>query len=208
LGRVARRQWRHGGGPGGNTPGNKPAVTVQSLSSPEKMTSGDDTLIQLTSIDGNAVAGVKVVLNDKDVTDQFKKAPNGNASLGLLTGLAQGENTIEVRDAADASKVRGSLKLTAYPVQGPILYAPQEGSFHCQTDTFNIYPGGPTLTAGPNTDANCAAPTRIDWVYHDATKTAPPSGRSTTRPTRRPRSRRRRCSTARACPTSCGSKPA
>jgi hypothetical protein len=82
----------------------------------------------------------------------------------------QGENTIEVRDAADASKVRGSLKLTAYPVQGPILYAPQEGSFHCQTDTFNIYPGGPTLTAGPNTDANCAAPTRIDWVYHDATK--------------------------------------
>jgi hypothetical protein len=160
----------NGNGGGGTTPGDKPAVTVQSLSSPEKMTSGDDTLVQLTASDGAAVSGVKVALNGVDVTGQFQKAASGNASLGLLRGLVQGENTIEVRDAADASKLRGSLKLTAYPVQGPILYAPQEGSFHCQTDTFNVYPGGPTLTAGPNTDPNCAAPTRIDWVYHDATK--------------------------------------
>ncbi|MCZ7009862.1 DUF6351 family protein, partial [Salmonella enterica] len=75
-----------------------------------------------------------------------------------------------VTDAAADAKVRGSLTLTAYPIQGPILYAPQEGSFHCQTDTFAVYPGGPTLTSGPNTDPNCAAPTRFDWVYHDATK--------------------------------------
>jgi hypothetical protein len=161
-----------GGGGGGASGGNAngPSVTVQSLSSPEKMTSGNDTLVQLTSADGTAVSGVKVMLNGADVTGQFQKASSGNASLGLLTGLAQGDNTIEVRDASDASKLRGSLKLTAYPIQGPILYAPQEGSFHCQTDTFNVYPGGPTLTAGPNTDANCAAPTRVDWVYHDATK--------------------------------------
>lgn len=159
-----------GGGGGGGASNSGPTVTVESLSSPEKMTSGNDTLIQLTGTDGAALTGVKVVLNNADVTDQFQKATTGNASIGLLTGLAQGENTIEVRDASDASKVRGSLKLTAYPIQGPILYAPQEGSFHCQTDTFNVYPGGPTLTAGPNTDPNCVAPTRVDWVYHDATK--------------------------------------
>jgi hypothetical protein len=53
----------NGNGGGGTTPGDKPAVTVQSLSSPEKMTSGDDTLVQLTASDGGAVSGVKVALN-------------------------------------------------------------------------------------------------------------------------------------------------
>jgi hypothetical protein len=147
-----------------------PTVTVKSLSSPENMSSGDDTLVQLSSADNTAVTGVKVLLNKTDVTARFQKAASGNASIGLLSGLVQGDNTIEVRDASDDSKLRGSLKLTAYPIQGPILYAPQEGSFHCQTDTFAVYPGGPNLTSGPNTDPNCAAPTRVDWVYHDATK--------------------------------------
>ncbi|QHI98015.1 hypothetical protein GT347_08405 [Xylophilus rhododendri] len=154
----------------GSGPVTPPAITVQSLSSPEKMTSGSDTLVQLTSADGAAVAGVKVRLNGADVTAQFQKAASGNASLALLTGLQQGDNTIEVRDASDDTKVRGSLKLTAYPVQGPILYAPQEGNLHCQTDAFTVYPGGPTLTSAPNTDPNCAAPTRVDWVYHDKTR--------------------------------------
>lgn len=155
----------------GNGNGNAgAAIKVQSLSSPEKMASGNDTLIQLTAADDGPLGGVKVTLNNVDVTEQFKKSESGRASIGLLTGLVQGENTIEVRDPGNASALRGSLKLTAYPIQGPILYAPQEGSFHCQTDTFTVYPGGPTLTAGPTTDVNCAAPTRVDWVYHDATK--------------------------------------
>ena len=155
---------------GGSGGASASTVQVRSLSSPEKMTSGSDTLIQLTGADGSAISGVKVSLNKVDVTSRFQKAAVGNALLGLLTGLVQGENTIEVRSASNESSVLGSLKLTAYPIQGPILYAPQEGSFHCQTDTFSVYPGGPTLTTGPNTDVNCAAETRIDWVYHDKTK--------------------------------------
>lgn len=158
------------GANGGSGGAGASAVQVQSLSSPEKMTSGSDTLIQLTGADGSAVSGVMVSLNNVDVTGRFQKAAVGNASLGLLTGLVQGENTIEVRSASNESSVLGSLKLTAYPIQGPILYAPQESSFHCQTDTFSVYPGGPTLTTGPNTDVNCAAETRIDWVYHDKTR--------------------------------------
>ncbi len=146
-----------------------PAVAVKSLSSPENMSSGNDTLVQLTTANDTAVSGVKVMLNNTDVTASFQKATAGNASIGLLTGLVQGDNVIEVRDAA-TSNLRGSLKLAAYSIQGPILYAPQEGSFHCQTDTFQVYPGGPMLTAAPNTDPNCAAPTRVDWVYHDASK--------------------------------------
>lgn len=148
----------------------KPAISVKSLSSPEGLVSGDDTLIELTQADGGTIGDAKVKLNDVDVTASFKQDAGRKSMLGLVSGLKQGENKIEVTDAAARAKVRGSLTLTAYPIQGPILYAPQEGSFHCQTDTFAVYPGGPTLTSGPNTDPNCAAPTRVDWVYHDATK--------------------------------------
>jgi hypothetical protein len=161
------------GGNGGGTAGpaaTSPEIRVASLSSPEKMTSGDDTLVQLTSADGNAVTGVKVTLNGADVTSSFRKAGPDNGSMALLTGLAQGENKIQVVDAADTTKVRGSVTLTAYPIQGPILYAPKEADFTCQTNSFRIYPGGPFLTEAANTDPNCAAPTRIDWVYHDKTK--------------------------------------
>ena len=158
---------------GGDSSGSNPPSTevrLQSLSSPEKMTSGDDTLVQVAMADDSPVTGVSIRLNGADVTAKFQKASKGNASLGLLTGLNRGDNLVEINDAGGEGKLRASLKLTAYPVQGPILYAPQEPSFHCQTDTFNIYPGGPTLTSGRNNDPNCAAPTRVDWVYHDTTK--------------------------------------
>ncbi|MDR2156028.1 MAG: DUF6351 family protein [Burkholderiaceae bacterium] len=146
-------------------------MNIQSLSSPEKMTSGDDTLVQVSMEDGGPVTGLAMQLNGVDVSDRFEKSKKDNSVLALLSGLKQGENTIEVRDAAGAGQVRASLTLTAYPIQGPILYAPQEPSFHCQTDTFRVYPNGPLLTEGPNTDPDCAVPTRVDWVYHDSAGT-------------------------------------
>ncbi len=143
-----------------------PVVTVQSLSSQENMTSGDDTLVKIARADGAAVTGMNFFLNNADVTAKFQKMGSSNAMMGLLNGLVQGENVIDVRVGATAL---ASLKLTTYPIQGPILYAPKEGNLHCQTDAFAVYPGGPNLTAAPNTDPNCAAPTRVDWVYHDKT---------------------------------------
>ena len=143
-----------------------PEVMVQSLSSQENMTSGDDTLIKVAMADGTTFTGMNIFLNNADVTAKFQKMSSSNAMMGLITGLIQGENVIEVRSG---SSTVASLKLSTYPVQGPILYAPKESTLRCQTDAFAVYPGGPNLTATPNTDPNCAAPTRVDWVYHDKT---------------------------------------
>jgi hypothetical protein len=143
-----------------------PVVTVQSLSSQENMTSGDDTLIKVARADGATLTGMNIFLNNADVTAKFQKMATSNAMMGLLTGLVQGENLIEVRSGPT---IHSSLKLTTYPIQGPILYAPKESTLRCQTDAFAVYPGGPTLTATANTDLDCAAPTRVDWVYHDKT---------------------------------------
>ena len=144
-------------------------VNLQSLSSPEKMVSGEDTVVQVSMADGSPATGMVLRLNGADVSDQLKPSGNGNALLALLTGLKQGENTVEVSDAGTGA-LRSSLTLTAYPIQGPVLYAPQEETFYCQSHQFTIYPGGPTLSAAPIATQDCAVDTRVDWVYHDKTK--------------------------------------
>lgn len=153
--------------PAGAASSRQAGLTVASLSSPQGMTSGGDSLIQISGADAG---DVRVRLNGNDVTARFSRAPNDNTLLGSVTGLRDGENRIEVLDAADPSVVRASLTLTNYPLQGPILYAPREQPFACETHNFTVYPGGPRLTDTPLTSADCAVPTRVDWVYHDAAK--------------------------------------
>lgn len=153
--------------------GGSPAqasLRVTSVSSPQGMASGGDSLIQVSDAAGGAIDNVVIRLNGRDVSAAFRKAPNSGALLGTVTGMSNGENRIEVLDAADPSVVRASLTLTNYPLQGPILYAPQEQPIACETHNFTIYPGGPKLSDAPVTNADCTVPTRVDWVYHDASK--------------------------------------
>jgi hypothetical protein len=147
------------------------AVQLSSVSSPQGMASAGDTLVKVALAEGGAPEGVLVRLNGQDVTSAFRQAEGESFLLGLLTGLKEGENLIEAVDAANQDKVRGSMKIENYSKQGPILYAPQEQPFVCQTHEFRIWPGGPTLTEAPNNDPSCAVETRVDWVYHDATQT-------------------------------------
>lgn len=161
------------GGSDSDNNGSAPAqasLKVASVSSPQGMASGGDSLIQVSDAAGGTVDNVLVRLNGADVTSAFKKSASGNALLGNLTGMRNGENTIEVLDAANPAQVRASMKLTNYPLQGPILYAPQEQPLACETHNFSIYPGGPRLSPAPLTTPDCAVPTRVDWVYHDASK--------------------------------------
>ena len=56
----------------------------------------------------------------------------------------------------------GVLEVTNYPITGPIISGPHQQPFVCQTDTFKL-PDGSTL--GPPLDANCSAPTKVQYVY-------------------------------------------
>lgn len=152
---------------GGSAPA--PTVTVQSVSSPENLTSGTDTLVRIAAADA-ALPSLVVTLNGTDVTSSFRAAADGRSSLGLLTGLAVGTNTVAVREAGASGRSLGTLSLQTHPLQGPVLYAPQETPLKCTTHLFAVYPGGPRLADAATTDPNCFAPTRIDWVYRDSTR--------------------------------------
>lgn len=153
-----------------SSPTTPAPVTVTSVSSPENLSSGSDSLLRLNAASGAALPDVVVTLNGKDVTSNFQRAPDGKTALGLLTELVIGSNTVVVREAAASGRILGNLAITAHSLQGPVLYAPQAESLHCTTHLFTVYPGGPRLSDAITNDPNCVAPTRTDWVYHDKTR--------------------------------------
>ena len=137
-----------------------PALTL--LSSKAEYVSGGDALIDITvapPADGFAAPTLAIALNGADVTASFKAdATNPLRRRALLTGLVAGANTLNATYGGAAS----TLRLTNYALTGPMLSGPQLTPFICQTQDFAL-PDGSKL--GASTDANCSAPTRVQYLY-------------------------------------------
>jgi hypothetical protein len=140
--------------------GTASKIDIRTLSTHPDRVSGGDVLVEIVPSGGSRSAP-QVTLNGRDVSSAFHSAPPSRGSIGLVTGLRLGTNTLNVAGkswgVADAS-----LDLTNYPITGPIVSGPHINPFVCQTDTFKL-PDGSTL--GPPTDADCSSPTRIQYVY-------------------------------------------
>ena len=161
-------------------------IDLTTLSTRADRVSGGDVLIEIVVPGGTARAVPHdITLNGRDVSSAFHPAP-GSAFIGLVTELAVGRNVLTV--AGKAWGVRdASLELTNYAITGPIISGPHQLPFVCQTDTFRL-PDGSTL--GAATDANCSAPTHVQYVYlpkgakdfkpMPATSAIPPDAASTT----------------------------
>jgi hypothetical protein len=148
-----------------NANANGNSFQVTALSTQPHLVTGGDVLVRVEVPKQFAASAVKVSLNGADITSRFKADAGGQSLTGLVTGLALGENTIE------ASAARGNngggpskrLKVTNYPITGPILSGPHESPFFCQTTQFNLPVTGGNL--GAPIDASCSIATRVDYVY-------------------------------------------
>ena len=121
-------------------------------SAPSRVTGGD----ALVEIVGPATA--KVAVNGADLTSAFAVDPASGHLRGLVKGLKVGANTV----AASAGAAKATLTLTDYPLAGPVFSGPHQQPFACETQAFKL-PDGKTL--GPAQDADCFAPTNVQWVY-------------------------------------------
>ncbi len=63
-------------------------------------------------------ANLEFWLNDKQIAPVLKSS--GDRMEGLVTGLANGANTLEVRHKAYGTL--SSIKLTNYPITGPMFF--------------------------------------------------------------------------------------
>lgn len=130
------------------------AARIRVLSSHNDLVTGGDALVEVS-----APAGVRVTLNGRPVDAAFQRG-SGGALVGVVSGLALGDNILEVsRPGATPAR----LTLTNWPAQGPVISGPHETPFICQTEEFTLAGTGENL--GPALSADCDVPTRVDYVY-------------------------------------------
>src|SRR5690349_6108254 len=158
---------------------------IVTLSSRPDTVSGGDVLVRVDFPAGLRTSDVSVLLNGHSVTSAFRPV-GGHSLMGLVTGLALGENRLIAEDNSDDRDGdgddhgrghghfrAGSLTLTNHPIAGPVFSGPHEEPFFCMTQNFRVPPGTAGLpTLGAALDADCSIATRVDYVYVSTTRNA------------------------------------
>ena len=129
-------------------------LKIEVVSSPFPNTvTGGDALVRLTYPRPLNAENVRVRAASQDVSDAFVAQPDGSL-LGLITGLKEGRTAI-------VAQVRIGLGVAAlivdnHPITGPVFSGPQQQPFFCETTAFGL---------DPAVQPNCAAPTKVSFVY-------------------------------------------
>ncbi len=130
------------------------APVARVLSSDPRRVTGGDALIEIVS----PALGVTVTVGGRNLTGRFARDPASGNLRGVVDGLRDGANAITVT----AGGARANLAVTNHPLMGPLFSGPHQTPFVCETHAFRL-PDGSTL--GRATDANCSAPTNVQYVY-------------------------------------------
>lgn len=120
------------------------SLSIEVLSNRADLVSGGDVLLAVPLPAGLDPTRVKVLVGDRDVTSAF--TPERSRLVGLVDGLALGENVVRVRAGAWA----GERVVINHPNGGPIFSGPQHGPYRCQ----------PTAV-----DEKCNEPARYSYFY-------------------------------------------
>jgi hypothetical protein len=146
---------------------NDDGLRIETLSTKPELVSGGGVLVRVTVPRGLSPALVRVEVDGRDVTSAFRASGNDGSLIGLVTGLANGRNVIDV--SARGREHRGpstQLVVTNHPLSGPVFSGPHQAPFICETSFLGL---------GDALDADCAAPTRVDYFYRStATNTFVP----------------------------------
>lgn len=123
-------------------------VRIDVLSSQPDRISGDDARIRITPLSTGLNADLTVELDGDDVTNRFRD--DGDHLEGVLTGLVEGTNSLTVTGDGDAV----TLRLRAWPRQGPMISGPQTPLLACSPDLADASP-----------DTGCESEVTIDFHH-------------------------------------------
>ncbi|NHZ33916.1 DUF6351 family protein [Massilia rubra] len=156
------------------TPDRKLSLTV--LSSKPHEVSGGDARIAVNAAP-DAPGKMTFLLNGRPIDPPMVAA--GTRMEGVVSGLADGANTLEVRYAADGGRgASAALVLTNHPLNGPIFSGPQQQPFVCRTQESGLgqplvdnqdgvgHPVFDTVGGRPiGHSKSCAIKTQIHYFY-------------------------------------------
>ena len=174
------------GSQSGNTFAQSAAkLEIRTLSSRPEFVSGGDALVEVKAPTGWSLNEIILTLNGKDVTDQLKDASDAQSTAyrsfrGLISGMTVGENTLRVAikpssgsSAKAGMAIQASIKVTNYPITGPILSGPHLKPYECRTVESGL---------GQPLDANCSAAQKIEYFYRASDNTFKPLDQNGPRP--------------------------
>ena len=148
---------------------NDGTFEIKVLSNRADLLSGGNALVEIALPVGIEPSALQVRLENgesggHDVTSIFARRSNGKVQ-GLVSGLPTGPSTlVALIEGRNARTVR--LSLTNYPIGGPSFAGPQVQPWICMTEEAGL---------GPATDAQCNAPSKVEWFYKSTPPAAAPS---------------------------------
>lgn len=135
---------------GAGSPGR---IEISVLSARYDLVSGGDALVEIRASEGAKASELKLSLNGRQLAKPLTLDVGGNTLRGLVTGLDDGTNWLQARGPSGYSV---SQPLVNHPITGPILSGPHMAPYECRTEQSGL---------GAPIDANCSAPTKIEWFY-------------------------------------------
>ncbi len=128
-------------------------LQVKTLSTQADRISGGDVLLQVSPVpDEDALSATR----DGESLPLQRRNADDTAAHWLLSGLAEGENRVELRARIGGVAHAATLVLINHPRSGPVLSGPQQQPFFCRTIEAGL---------GEPLDADCAAPTQVTYLY-------------------------------------------
>ncbi|MFD2349686.1 DUF6351 family protein [Nonomuraea ferruginea] len=134
---------------------------ISAISGRPDMVTGGDALLRIELPRAVQRESLQVTLNgETDVTPAFRTGAGTGELLGLVTGLREGENTVEVTTRAPGGP-HASITLVDHPAQGPVFSGPHQRPFACETAAFAIPVIGGRLGEPLDADCTIAPPGRL-----------------------------------------------
>jgi hypothetical protein len=128
-------------------------VEIKVLSGRYDFVTGGDALVEIKASEGAKAGDLKLSLDGRDLTQPLKLDAASNTLRGLVTGLHDGSNFLQVTGPTGAVT---SQSLVNYPITGPVFSGPHITPYECRTKQSGL---------GDPLDADCSAKTRYDWFY-------------------------------------------
>ena len=145
------------------------ALEIRALSNRADLVSGGDALIELVLPPGGSTQGLLVQVGARNVSAAFSTGAD-NRVLGMVTGLADGDNTIVAQsDSAGAA----TLTITNAPRHGPVFSGAQVKPYYCATPlplaVSGDVPASNASGLAGTPDANCNIATEYKLYYKSTT---------------------------------------
>jgi Tannase-like family of unknown function (DUF6351) len=144
-------------------------LEIKTVSSRPDLVSGGDALIEVKAPSGAQLSELTLTLNGKDVTNRLRLDTISGGFRGLINEMVIGENKLLAK-LRSPKPAQASLRLTNYPITGPILSGTHLTPYECRTVESGL---------GQPLDADCSAKQKIEYFYRASNNTFKPLSETT-----------------------------